>query len=93
MNTNKSDSSNELKIDIKPFGPSQETIIKKSELVVKDKLVKNYLDGTRNRLLWFEFIDPDDEYSKIVMKILLLITFVLHFMTIQIIELFLLKEF
>jgi hypothetical protein len=27
-------------------------------------LLKKYLDGTRNRLLWFEFIDPDDEYSK-----------------------------
>jgi hypothetical protein len=36
MNTNKLNSSSELKIDIKPFGPSQETIIKISELVVKD---------------------------------------------------------
>ena len=64
MNTNKSNSSSELKIDVKPFGPSQETVTKISELVVKDKLVKKYLDGTRNRLLWFEFIDPDDEFSK-----------------------------
>ncbi|MGH9997245.1 MAG: hypothetical protein ACRD7F_04480, partial [Nitrososphaeraceae archaeon] len=64
MNTFQSNSSTELKIDIKPFGPSQETIIKISELVVKDKLVKKYLDGTRNRFLWFEFIDPNDEYSK-----------------------------
>ena len=64
MNTKKSNSSSELKIDIKPFGPSQETVTKISELVMKNKLVKKYLDGTRNRLLWFEFIDPDDEYSK-----------------------------
>jgi hypothetical protein len=64
MNTDKSNSSSELKIDIKPFGPSQETVTKISELVMKNKLVKKYLDGTRNRLLWFEFIDPDDEYSK-----------------------------
>lgn len=64
MNTNKSNSSSELKIDIKPFGPSQETVTKISELVMQNKLVKKYLDGTRNRLLWFEFIDPDDEYSK-----------------------------
>ena len=64
MNTNKSNSSTELKLDIKPFGLTQETINKISEWVVKDKLVKKYLDGTRNRLLWFEFIDPDDEFSK-----------------------------
>jgi hypothetical protein len=64
MDTNKSNSSTELKLDIKSFGPSEETITKISELVVKDKLVKKYLDGTRNRFLWFEFIDPDDEFSK-----------------------------
>jgi hypothetical protein len=28
MNTNNSNSSSELKIDIKPFGPSQETVTK-----------------------------------------------------------------
>ena len=64
MNRDKSNSSSELKIDIKPFGPSHETVTKISELVMKNKLVKKYLDGTKNRLLWFEFIDPDDEYSK-----------------------------
>ena len=64
MNTNKSNSSAQLKLNIKPFGPSQETINKISERVVRDDLVKKYLDGTRNRLLWFEFIDPYDEYSK-----------------------------
>jgi hypothetical protein len=64
MNTDKSNSSSELKIDVKPFGPSQETVTAISELVMKNKLVKKYLDGTSNRLLWFEFIDPDDEYSK-----------------------------
>ncbi|MGH9980871.1 MAG: hypothetical protein ACRD6U_04870 [Nitrososphaeraceae archaeon] len=37
MYTNKSNSSTELKIDSKPFGPSQEAIIKISELVVEDK--------------------------------------------------------
>ena len=65
MNTNQSSSSaKELKLDVKSFGLNQETINKISDLVVKDTLVKKHLDGTRNRLLWFEFIDPEDEFSK-----------------------------
>ena len=64
MHTNKSNSSTELKIDIKPFGSSQGAINKISELVMKNQSVKKYLDGPRNTLLWFEFIDPNDEYSK-----------------------------
>jgi hypothetical protein len=38
MDTNQSNSSTELKLDIKPFGTGKETIIKLSEMVVKDKL-------------------------------------------------------
>ena len=65
MNTNHSNSSaEELKLDVKSFGLNQETINKISDRIVTDALVKKHLDGTRNRLLWFEFTDAEDEFSK-----------------------------
>ena len=55
--------SDELKLEIRPSGLNQETINRISTFAKGDDSVKKFLDGTRNRLLWFELIDTDKEFD------------------------------
>lgn len=63
MITNECDAnpSDELKLEISPSGLDQGTINRISTFAMGHKSVKKYLDGTRNRLLWFELIDTEKD--------------------------------
>lgn len=65
MITNECNPSDELKLEIVPFGPNQETINRIATHAMGDNSVKKFLEGTRNRLLWFELIDTDNEVKNI----------------------------
>ena len=67
--------SEELKLEILPSGLNQETINRISTFARGHDSVKKFLDGTRNRLLWFDIIDTDKEFDNEVSPTHFRITF------------------
>ena len=48
----------DLQIDIRRLGPEPETIDEVSRAALEHPSSQEYLSGTRNRLLWFELLEP-----------------------------------
>jgi hypothetical protein len=59
-----SNSKNELALKIVPFGPNEQVINTLSSRLMRDNLVRKYLNKTRHKLLYFELIDSDIHEAK-----------------------------
>ena len=57
----KKESNAEFAVKVEAWGPSQEEIDKTVESITRDAAVQQFLNGTQNRLISFEYIDPDNK--------------------------------
>ena len=51
----------QFSIKVEPFGPTQDQINETISLVTKDSAVQRLLSNNQNRLISFEFLDPDNK--------------------------------
>ena len=53
----------QFSVKVEPWGPTQEEIDETISSVTKDSAVQEFLSNTENRLISFEYLDPDNKAS------------------------------